>query len=101
MRNELFLVDTSIWLEVLPPGRGSHPLRERIDELLAADLVATTGIVRLVLLGGTRSQEEWEQLNDMLSALHNLEATEETWQEAARMGFRCGVKESLCLSPTC
>src|ERR687895_143661 len=88
MRNELFLVDTSIWLEVLPPGRGSQELRERIDGLLAGDLVATMGMVRLELLRGTHSQEEWEKLNERLSALHLLPVTEEHWQEAARMGFQ-------------
>jgi predicted nucleic acid-binding protein len=88
MRSELFLVDTSIWLEALPPGRGSRELRERLDGLLAGDLVATTDMVRLELLGGARSQEEWEKLDELLSALHLLPVTEEHWQEAALMGFQ-------------
>jgi predicted nucleic acid-binding protein len=88
MRNELFLVDTSIWLEVFPPRSRSQELRERIDGLLAGDLVATTGMVRLELLSGARSQDEWEKLDERLSALHLLPVTEEHWQEAARMGFQ-------------
>ena len=88
MRDELFLVDTSIWLEVLPPRRGSQQLRERIDQLLTADRVATMGMVRLELLGGTRSQAEGEQLNELLSALHNLSVAEEDWQESAMLGFQ-------------
>jgi hypothetical protein len=88
MRDDLFLVDTSIWLEVLPPGRGDPGLRNRIDALLAADRVATTGMVRLELLGGARSQEELDRLDRLLDALHQLTVREEHWQEAARMGFQ-------------
>ena len=88
MQDELFLVDTSVWLEVLPPGRGTPALRERIDGLLSADRVATTGMIRLELLGGTRSQEEWERLRELLYALHPLSVTEGHWEEAAGMGFQ-------------
>lgn len=88
MRSELFLLDTSVWLEVLPPGRGNPQLRERIDGLLAGDLVATTDMVRLELLGGARSQDEWGKLDEFLSALHLLPITDEHWQEAALMGFQ-------------
>ncbi len=58
MKADLFMLDTSIWLEVLPVGRGTSSLRQRVDALLSADLVATTGMVRLEHLGGVRSQEE-------------------------------------------
>ena len=88
MRAERFLVDTSVWLEVLPPGRGSGDLRQRVEELLAADVVATTGMVRLELLGGARSLEEWRRLRELLSALHLLAVMEEHWDEAARLGFQ-------------
>ena len=88
MRDDLFLLDTSIWLEVLPPERGSSSIRDRVDSLLSADRVATTGMVRLELLGGARSQQAWDRLRDLLSALHLLPVTEEHWQEAAQMGFQ-------------
>ena len=45
-------------------------------------------MVRLELLGGARSQQEWDRLRDLLSALHLLPVTEEHWQEAAQMGFQ-------------
>ena len=88
MRGEIFLLDTSIWLEVLPPGRGSPALRERVDALLSTDLVATTGMVQLELLGGARSQEEWERLRELMSALHSLAVEDEDWVEASHMGFQ-------------
>lgn len=88
MQDSLYLVDTSVWLEVLPPGRTVSPLRERIEALLAADLVATTGMVRLELLAGARSEAEYGRLSVLLSALHLLGVPEERWDEAARLGFQ-------------
>ena len=88
MSDDLFVVDTSIWLEVLPAGRGTPALRDRIDGLLSEDLVATTGMVRLELLSGTRSQKEWDRLQEFLEALHPLPVTEEHWEESALMGFQ-------------
>lgn len=94
MNSDLFLVDTSIWLDVLPSSRGRQSVRDRVDALLAADRVATTGMVRLELLGGTRSQREWDLLSQHLQALHQLPVSEDHWREAAQMGFhlrRLGV----------
>ena len=88
MRDDLFLVDTSVWLEVLPAGRGTPSLRQRVDALLAADWVATTGMVRLELLGGARPQREWDRLSDFLYALHHLPVEKDHWQEAAHMSFQ-------------
>jgi len=88
MQSNLFLLDTSVWLDVLPPGGTNLSLRDRVDALLAADRVAITGMVRLELLGGARTDREWDQLNNHVSALHQLTVENDIWQEAARMGFQ-------------
>lgn len=88
MQSDLYLLDTSVWLDVLPPGGTNADLRVRVDALLNADQVATTGMVRLELLGSTRTEQEWDRLREYLSALHQLPVEEETWQEAAQMGFQ-------------
>ena len=88
MRDDLFILDTSVWLEVLPAERGTAQLRNRVDALLSADQVATTGMIRLELLGGVRSQAEWTRLSELLSALHNLPVVEEDWEGAASKAFR-------------
>lgn len=87
MSDELYLIDTSIWIEVLRPGRDGSSLTARVDELLAADVVATTSMVRLELLGGCRSREEWSRLERLLLALHPLTVGEQHWEDAARVGF--------------
>lgn len=88
MQADRYLVDTSVWLEVLPPDRSAHTLRERIDELLLQDVVATTSMVRLELLGGARTLEEWRRLGELLSALHHLPIANAEWDQAAELGFQ-------------
>ena len=87
MRGELFLVDTSIWLDVLPRSSVRPALSEGISELLLADEVATMGMVLLELLSGARTRKEWERLRDLLGALHRLLVADGDWEEAAGMGF--------------
>jgi len=87
MRDDLYLVDTSVWLEVLARGRGGSKLSGRVADLVAADLVAINGMVRLELLGGARSEAEYRKLDRLLSALHPLPVDEESWEEAAHIGF--------------
>lgn len=94
MPNDLYLVDTSVWLEVLPERPGNEALRNRVDALLAADQVAVTGIVRLELLGGARTQAEWTRLSGLLFALRSLFVDQRHWDDAAQMAFqlrRAGV----------
>lgn len=73
---------------MLPPGETNSGLLNRVEALLTADRVATTEMVRLELLGGARTEQEWDRLKDYVSALHQLPMEEETWQEAAQMGFQ-------------
>ncbi len=88
MKNDLFLVDTSVWIEVLPLRRGSESLRQRVDGLIAEDRVATTGMVLLELLGGARSEDEYKRLRSMVSALHVLGVREDTWEDASWLAFQ-------------
>jgi predicted nucleic acid-binding protein len=91
MRDDLHLIDTSIWLEVLARGRADPNLIQRADELLAADVVAITGMVRLELLGGARTRKEYQRLDRLLSALHYIPVDEDCWDEAAHAGF--GIRQ--------
>ncbi len=84
MQSNLFLLDTSVWLDVLPSGGTNLSLRDRVDALLAADRVAITGMVRLELLGCARTDWEWDELNNTRHRRVHILA----WQEAARMGFQ-------------
>jgi predicted nucleic acid-binding protein len=67
--------------------------------LLAANIVATTGMIRLELLRGARSQQHFNQLEPVLSGLHQLPTAETTWEEAARLGLQLRVAGLVVQAP--
>ncbi|MBT8368575.1 MAG: PIN domain nuclease [Deltaproteobacteria bacterium] len=87
MRNDLFLVDTSTWLLVLRK-QFIPKVKDRIDNLLKEDLIITTGIVRLELLSGTKTEKEFQRLKMRLDALDTVESDKSLWQDACELGFK-------------
>ena len=87
MSEELVLIDTSVWIVVL---RKSPPalIRKVVERLLLEERVAIIPMVRLELLGGTRTQDEFERLSSRLDALHLIPADEALWKLAAQLSFK-------------
>ena len=86
MSNSLVLIDTSVWVLFL---RRSPPevVEREVAQLLAEDTVAICPMIRLELLGGTRSTDEFARLKRRLDALHQIPADEANWEMAARVAF--------------
>jgi len=86
MDNNLVLVDTSVWILAL--RKSPVPAaRHEVEDLLAANRAAIVPMVRLELLGGTRSPQEFTRLKSRLGALHQIPAEESTWDMAERLSF--------------
>jgi len=81
----MILVDTSVWVEVLrdKTGKRVQALRERIG----ADIGVFRRFTQLELLQGARDEGEWSRLDEYLATQYYLEATEDTWREAARIYY--------------
>ena len=79
MHNNLFLVDTSAWLLVLRQNFISQA-KDRIDYLLKEDVIITTGIVKLEILSGTRSENEFQRLKMRLDALGAVETDDSLYR---------------------
>ena len=81
------MVDTSAWLLALsknfPPKA-----KDRIDHLLKEDVVITTGIVKLEILGGTKTEREFQRLKTRLNALDAVETDVELWDRAYGLAFK-------------
>ncbi len=88
MRSSLYLVDTSIWVEVFARTGHSEALANHLASALRHGRVATTGIVRFELLMGARDSHDYERLSQMLGALRQLPTADECWIEAGELGFR-------------
>lgn len=78
------LIDTSAWVDFF---RGSGPLADRVDELLAVNEAAVCGPVLTELRRGLRSAAERRKVIPLLSACHELDQPERLWEEAGELGY--------------
>ena len=87
MSSDLVLIDTSIWILAL---RKSSPpeIRDEVAHLLAEDRVAIVPLIRLELLGGAQSLDEFNRLQSRLSALHQMPTDEADWETAIQLAFQ-------------
>ena len=79
----LVLIDTSAWLFNFKP-RVVPEIQKRIRELLYQDRAVITSPILFELLQGARSGEEFGQLHQHLSSLHQFPVTESDWLKAAQ-----------------
>jgi len=86
MPNNLFLVDTSAWLLALRKDFIPE-VKDRIDRLLKEDAIITTGIIRLEILGGTKTEKDFQRLKNRFDALDSVETDNSLWQNACELGF--------------
>ena len=82
----LFLIDTSAWILGLKRN-SSNQIKNILTGILDKDLSATTGIIILELLQGTRTKKEYAEILSDLSALYYFEVNKEVWEKASQLGF--------------
>jgi len=87
MPDKPVLVDTSAWLFALRKDFLPE-IKDRVDLLLKENLVLITGIIRLELLAGTRSEVEYNRLKTRLWGLESIETDDLLWEMACEMGFK-------------
>ena len=83
----LWLVDTSAWIFALGT-RPFAPIKHRVDRLLSEGRVLITGVVELELLGGARTQNEFQDLKELLGGLGRINTREQDWALAAELAFQ-------------
>jgi predicted nucleic acid-binding protein len=86
MLDSKVLVDTSAWIFAL--RKDFLPVvKERLDSLLKEDLIVTTGIIKLEILGGTKRENEFKRLKSRLDSLDLIESDRELWESSYQMAF--------------
>ena len=87
----MILIDTSVWLFAL--RRDFHPgIRERVEKILANDKVAMNGMIQLELLGGAKSEKEYDRLFQRLDSLYRIEADRSLWNRSSKLAFELKQK---------
>ncbi len=82
----MVLIDTSAWLFAL--RKNFHPvIKARIEKLLMESEVAINGMIELELLGGTRSEKEYDRLRRRLEGLYYIEADRSLWETSSKLAF--------------
>ncbi len=82
------LIDSSVWIAVLPSRRPPSPLRAQVDGLIGDGRVVIAGPVTAELLRGALGEREYEVLSSMCASYPQLPIADHTWQAAGRIGFQ-------------
>jgi hypothetical protein len=83
----MVLIDTSAWIFALK--KNFHPfVKERIEKILMESDVAINGMIELELLGGVKTEKEFERLKSRLDALYYIETDRSLWDYASQLAFR-------------
>lgn len=87
----MILIDTSVWLFALK--RDFHPLiKGKVEKLLLTEKVAINGMIQLELLGGVKSEKEYDRLFQRLNSLYQIEADRSLWDRASKLAFELKQK---------
>ncbi len=81
---EEVLVDTSAWIRSFSK-LGYNNVKLFLTDLILAEAALTTGMVRLELLQGAKTEEHAGEIADRLTILRAIEANEFIWDEVARL----------------
>jgi len=93
----MILIDTSVWIEIFRDKTGN--IVNAFRKIIGAKNYVLSRFNQLELLQGARDQREWELLEDYLSTQYYLEASQDTWPEAARIYFELRRKGFTINSP--
>ncbi|MCH7761942.1 PIN domain nuclease [candidate division TA06 bacterium] len=91
MNDEWVLIDTSLWINLIR-GNVEERIQNEVKRFLAEGRVATTPMVMLELLQGTKTEKEYRTRENRLKALRYFSNTEEVWEASFRLSFHLRQK---------
>ncbi|MDY6892123.1 MAG: PIN domain nuclease [Chloroflexota bacterium] len=81
------IIDTSAWIESFRP-KGDARLKETVKRLIIEGAVLLPGIIKVEILRGTKSQEEYNRLDELLRGLIYLPVEEGFWERLSGFSFK-------------
>jgi hypothetical protein len=91
------LIDSSAWLEFFKPS-GKPLFKEIITGLIMEQVIVIPGIIRVEILRGSRSHQEYEMLDKTLGGVRYLSVSEAFWSRLSLFNYdlsRAGVNVPL------
>ncbi|MCK4932822.1 MAG: PIN domain-containing protein [Candidatus Aminicenantes bacterium] len=92
--NDRYLIDTSVWIFALRT-KYVPKIKSYVERLLDKDKVVINPIIKLELLAGTKTRNEFARLKLRLDALQEIFIDQEIWEESQKIAFdlrRKGIK---------
>lgn len=86
-----WLVDSSIWIPALNPNPPSE-IKQRLTELIAEEMVATTDLIMLEILRGASSKALFEEMYTDLKVLKHYSLSDDDWHSAKHLAFELNRK---------
>jgi len=87
MPDNSFLIDTSAWIFAL--RKDFVPaIKDRVSHLLGEHIVLTSGMIKLEILGGAKTEKEFQRLKARLDALDTVETNTSLWEKAYALAFK-------------
>ena len=93
----MILVDTSVWIEIFRDKTGN--IVKAFQKAIGAENYAISRFQQLELLQGAKDEKKWGLLENYLSTQYYLEASPDTWSEAARIYYDLRRKGVTINSP--
>ena len=93
----MILVDTSVWIQIFRDKTGH--IVKAFQRAVGAENYALSRFQQLELLQGAGDEKEWGLLENYLSTQYYLEASQDTWPEAAGIYFELRRKGLTISSP--
>ena len=99
----MILVDTSVWIEIFRDKAGH--IVKAFQKAVGKENYVLSRFQQLELLQGASDDKEWGLLENYLATQYYLEASQDTWPEAARIyfelrrkGFTIGSPVDCCIA---
>lgn len=92
--SDLYLIDTSVWIFALRT-KYIPKIKSYVKRLIDEDKVVINPIIKLELLAGTKTKNEFSRLKLRLDALQEIPIDQEIWEESQNIAFglrRKGLK---------
>lgn len=83
----MYLIDTSVWIPALRKD-GPKAIQERITRLVSNNEATITGVIKIELLSGCRTEQEAKKLSERLKGIASISLREEDFEQAAEAAFR-------------